>query len=153
MRYFVTMCRSVNTSVETTLHVAPSNMENKSSRQMLEVIRNDLLHNLSKLQHAPSVPFQERPLDTETPELHMYMRRPRRWDTDSDMDVDDDRYEGLKGVMERGKGFDVGMEESGSTKKVTGVNSVGMEDASVRYSVCYGMACLNDHETEIFRLL
>ncbi|KAG2273384.1 hypothetical protein Bca52824_067939 [Brassica carinata] len=134
---------------------------------MLEVIRNDLLHNLSKLQHAPSVPFQERPLDTETPEVchsnkssvahsclcERYMRRPRRWDTDSDMDVDDDRYEGLKGVMERGKGFDVGMEESGSTKKVTGVNSVGMEDASVRYSVCYGMACLNDHETEIFRLL
>lgn len=52
-----------------TLHVAPSNMENKNSRQMLEEIRNDLLHNLSKLQHAPSVPFQERPPDTEAPEV------------------------------------------------------------------------------------
>lgn len=52
-----------------TLHVAPSNMENKNSRQMLEDMRAKLLDNLSKLQHAPSVPFQERPPDTEFPEV------------------------------------------------------------------------------------
>ena len=52
-----------------TLHVAPSNMENKNSRQVLDDIRAKLLDNLSKLQHAPSVPFQERPPDTEFPEV------------------------------------------------------------------------------------
>ncbi|ESQ53048.1 hypothetical protein EUTSA_v10025146mg [Eutrema salsugineum] len=133
-----------------TLHVAPSNMENKNSRQMLEVIRNDLLHNLSKLQHAPSVPFQERPPETEAPEVDEDQEDgDKRWDPDSDMDVDDDRKpipnrvkreavepdakdkDGLKGVMERGKGFEAGMDESGSTK-VTGVNTVGMEEASVK---------------------
>ncbi|KAG5154346.1 hypothetical protein JHK82_012315 [Glycine max] len=40
-----------------TLHVAPSNMENKNSRHLLEEIRSKLLENLSKLQHAPSVQF------------------------------------------------------------------------------------------------
>lgn len=52
-----------------TLHVAPSNMENKNSRQLLDEIRSKLLDNLSKLQHAPSVQFQERPPDTEFPEV------------------------------------------------------------------------------------
>lgn len=52
-----------------TLHVAPSNMENKNSRQLLEEIRSKLLDNLSKLQHAPSVQFQERPPDTELPDV------------------------------------------------------------------------------------
>lgn len=52
-----------------TLHVAPSNMENKNSRQILEEIRNNLLENLSKLQHAPSVQFQERPPGTDLPEV------------------------------------------------------------------------------------
>ncbi|KAJ6937602.1 hypothetical protein NC652_012042 [Populus alba x Populus x berolinensis] len=51
-----------------TLHVAPSNMENKNSHQVLEEIRCKLLDNLSKLQHAPSVQFQERVPDTELPE-------------------------------------------------------------------------------------
>lgn len=51
------------------LHVAPSNMENKNSRQILEEIRSKLLDYLSKLQHAPSVQFQERPPDTEMPEV------------------------------------------------------------------------------------
>eukprot|EP00249_Psilotum_nudum_P013113 c24157_g1_i2 orf=493-2652(+) len=51
-----------------TLHVAPSNMENQNSKQYLENIRERLLENLSKLQHVPSVPFQERPPDTELPE-------------------------------------------------------------------------------------
>lgn len=52
-----------------TLHVAPSNMENKNSRQQLDEIRSGLLENLSKLQHAPSVQFQERPPDTELAEV------------------------------------------------------------------------------------
>lgn len=51
------------------LHVAPSNMENKNSRHLLEEIRSKLLENLSKLQHAPSVQFQERPPDTELAEV------------------------------------------------------------------------------------
>ncbi|KAG5148996.1 hypothetical protein JHK82_015877 [Glycine max] len=48
-----------------TLHVAPSNMENKNSCHLLEEIRSKLLENLSKLQHAPSVQFQERPPDSD----------------------------------------------------------------------------------------
>lgn len=52
-----------------TLHVAPSNMENKNSRTILDDIRAKLLNDLSKLQHAPSVPFQERPPDTALPEV------------------------------------------------------------------------------------
>lgn len=52
-----------------TLHVAPSNMENKNTHQMLEEIQGKLLEYLSRLQHAPSVQFQERPPDTELPEV------------------------------------------------------------------------------------
>jgi histone deacetylase 1/2 len=51
------------------LHVAPSNMENKNSRPLLDDIRAKLLENLSRLQHAPSVPFQERPPNTELQEV------------------------------------------------------------------------------------
>ncbi|KAK8627079.1 hypothetical protein V6N13_134705 [Hibiscus sabdariffa] len=75
-----------------TLHVAPSNMENKNSCQLLEEIRNKLLDNLSKLQHSPSVQFQERPPDTELPEADEDQDNgDERWDSDSDMDVDEDR--------------------------------------------------------------
>lgn len=52
-----------------TLHVAPSNMENKNTQKLLEEIRNRLLVNLSRLQHAPSVQFHDRPPDTELPEV------------------------------------------------------------------------------------
>ncbi|KAG4980552.1 hypothetical protein JHK85_034510 [Glycine max] len=52
-----------------TVHVAPSNMENKNSRHLLEEIRSKLLENLSKLQHAPSAQFQERPPDSELGEF------------------------------------------------------------------------------------
>ncbi|MCO5550667.1 hypothetical protein L7F22_004156 [Adiantum nelumboides] len=48
-----------------TLHVTPSNMENQNNRIYLEEIKNKLLENLSKLQHVPSVQFQERPPETE----------------------------------------------------------------------------------------
>ena len=55
-----------------TLHVGPSNMENKNSRHLLEEIRSKLCENLSKLQHAPSVQFQERPLDSDLGEVNLY---------------------------------------------------------------------------------
>lgn len=55
-----------------TLHVAPSNMENKNSHHLLDEIRSRLLENLSKLQHAPSVQFQERPPDSDLGEVNFY---------------------------------------------------------------------------------
>ncbi|KAK4754825.1 hypothetical protein SAY87_008582 [Trapa incisa] len=64
-----------------TLHVEPSNMKNKNTRRKLEEIRWKLLDNLSKLQHSPSVPFQERPPDTKMAEMKMKMRREdERWE-------------------------------------------------------------------------
>ncbi|KAH9324689.1 hypothetical protein KI387_004867 [Taxus chinensis] len=51
-----------------TLHVAPSNMENKNSKQMLDKIRSKLLENINSLPCVPSAQFQERPPDTEFPE-------------------------------------------------------------------------------------
>ncbi|KAG4974593.1 hypothetical protein JHK87_031414 [Glycine soja] len=54
-----------------THHVAPSNMENKNSHHLLEEIRSKLLENLSKLQHAPSVQFQERPPDSDLGEINL----------------------------------------------------------------------------------
>jgi histone deacetylase 1/2 len=52
-----------------TLHVAPSNMENKNTHRQLDEIRSRLLDNLTKLRHAPSVQFQERPPEAEQPEV------------------------------------------------------------------------------------
>lgn len=73
-----------------TLHVAPSNMENKNSHHQLDDIRSKLLDNLSKLRHAPSVQFQERPPDTELPEPDEDEEDPdeRHNDPDSDMELD-----------------------------------------------------------------
>ncbi|KAL3701726.1 hypothetical protein R1sor_019748 [Riccia sorocarpa] len=76
------------------LHVAPSNMENQNSRGYLESIRDRLLENLSKLQAVPSVPFHERPPDTEMAEEEeedMDTRgKSRAWDADmSDSDSED----------------------------------------------------------------
>ncbi|KAK1431561.1 hypothetical protein QVD17_08021 [Tagetes erecta] len=73
-------------SPDYTLHVAPSNMENKNSRQLLDEIRSKLLDNLSKLQHAPSVQFQERPPDTEFPEADEDQEDDDRRSYDSDVD-------------------------------------------------------------------
>uniref|UniRef100_A0A0A8YZX4 Hda101 n=1 Tax=Arundo donax TaxID=35708 RepID=A0A0A8YZX4_ARUDO len=73
-----------------TLHVAPSNMENKNTRPQLDGIRTKLLDNLSKLRHAPSVQFQERVPDTELPEPDEDQEDPdERHDPDSDMEMDD----------------------------------------------------------------
>ncbi|KAJ7545844.1 hypothetical protein O6H91_08G012700 [Diphasiastrum complanatum] len=76
-----------------TLHVAPSNMENRNTKSDLEFTRKYLVENLSRLQHAPSVPFQERPPDTEIPEeeeLDMEARGDRyhKWNM-SDWDAED----------------------------------------------------------------
>ncbi|KAF6141104.1 hypothetical protein GIB67_006549 [Kingdonia uniflora] len=70
------------------LHIAPSNMENKNSRPLLDDIRAKLLDYLSKLQHAPSIQFQERPPDTELPEANEDEDDANeRWDDhDSDME-------------------------------------------------------------------
>ncbi|ERM94967.1 histone deacetylase 19 [Amborella trichopoda] len=66
-----------------TLHVAPSNMENKNSRQLVENIKVKSLQNLSRLPHAPSVPFYERPPDTELPEEDDdYDRKEERLESD-----------------------------------------------------------------------
>lgn len=42
-----------------TLHVAPSNMENNNSRQFLDNVKVMFLDNISKLEHATSVQFEE----------------------------------------------------------------------------------------------
>ncbi|KAL0378219.1 UNVERIFIED_CONTAM: Histone deacetylase 19 [Sesamum radiatum] len=77
---------------EYTLHVAPSNMENKNSRELLEQIRLRLLDNLSKLQHAPSVQFQERPPDTQFLEADEDEdNKDERNHPDSDVNVDCER--------------------------------------------------------------
>jgi len=62
-----------------TLHVAPSNMENQNSAKELAKIRNTLLEQLKRIQHVPSVPFQERPPDTKFPEEDEedYEKRPK----------------------------------------------------------------------------
>ncbi|KAK4430333.1 Histone deacetylase 19 [Sesamum alatum] len=66
---------------EYTLYVSPSNMENKNSREMLDALRARILDNLSRLQHAPSVQFQERPPDTQLLEEY-----------DGEDDKDDRKY-------------------------------------------------------------
>lgn len=51
------------------IHVAPSNMENKNTQRSLDEIRVEVLQNLSRLQHAPSVQFHEQPPETEFAEV------------------------------------------------------------------------------------
>ncbi|KAK1281075.1 Histone deacetylase 6 [Acorus gramineus] len=51
-----------------TLHIEPTKVENRNSPRNLERTRNVLLEYLSRLQHAPSTQFQERPPDVEPPE-------------------------------------------------------------------------------------
>ncbi|KAG8044449.1 hypothetical protein GUJ93_ZPchr0121g58 [Zizania palustris] len=72
-----------------TIHVAPSNMENKNTHQQLQDIKCKLWTNLSKLQHAPSVQFQERAPETKLPEPDEDQEDPdERHDPDSDMELD-----------------------------------------------------------------
>ncbi|XP_072968762.1 histone deacetylase 6 [Typha angustifolia] len=51
-----------------TLHIEPRNVENLNTAKDLENLRNMVLDNLSKIEHAPSVQFQPRPPDAEAPE-------------------------------------------------------------------------------------
>ncbi|KAM4107403.1 hypothetical protein ACB094_04G141400 [Castanea mollissima] len=78
-----------------TLHVDPCNMENLNSPKDMEKIRNTLLEQLSRLPHAPSVPFQTTPPITEVPEEaeETMERRPKQriWNGDDyDSDPDED---------------------------------------------------------------
>ncbi|KAL4198536.1 hypothetical protein AMTRI_Chr03g46370 [Amborella trichopoda] len=70
-----------------TLHVGPSNMENQNSAKELAKIRNTLLEQLKRIQHVPSVPFQERPPDTkfaEEEEEDLEKRtKSNKWDAES----------------------------------------------------------------------
>ncbi|KAF9602006.1 hypothetical protein IFM89_024744 [Coptis chinensis] len=84
------------------LHVAPSNMENKNSRQLLEEIRVKLLDNLTNFT-CPSAQFQERPPDTEFPE--------------------DDQ----KGVVLHGEGTDR-MADDTSCARVLDIGSMSIEE-------------------------
>lgn len=74
------------------LHVAPSNMENTNTRDDLTKLRNKLLENLCKLQHAPSVPFYARPPDTEMgdeEEQELDVKgKERMWDGETDPSMD-----------------------------------------------------------------
>ncbi|KAL3839137.1 hypothetical protein ACJIZ3_023728 [Penstemon smallii] len=88
---FDRLWKILNLSIEYeyTLHVAPSNMENKNSREMLDGIRAKLLDYLSKLQHAPSVQFQEHPPETQFPEENEDEdNKDERINDDSDVNLD-----------------------------------------------------------------
>ncbi|KAG6589425.1 Histone deacetylase 6, partial [Cucurbita argyrosperma subsp. sororia] len=62
-----------------TLHIEPSNMENLNSPKDMEKIRNTLLEQLSRLPHAPSVPFQMTPSSEVPEEVEENIdRRPKR---------------------------------------------------------------------------
>uniref|UniRef100_A0A0D9VDQ1 histone deacetylase n=1 Tax=Leersia perrieri TaxID=77586 RepID=A0A0D9VDQ1_9ORYZ len=75
---------------EYSLHVPQSNMENKNTGKQLEDIKCKILENLSKLQHAPSVQFQERTPETALPETDEDQEDPdERHGPDSDMVLGD----------------------------------------------------------------
>ncbi|BAF08198.1 histone deacetylase 3 [Oryza sativa Japonica Group] len=80
---------------EYSLYVAASNMENRNTNKQLEEIKCNILDNLSKLQHAPSVQFQERIPETKLPEPDEDQEDPdERHDPDSDMVLDDHKPTG-----------------------------------------------------------
>ncbi|KNA17765.1 hypothetical protein SOVF_077050 [Spinacia oleracea] len=75
------------------LHVEPSNMENLNSPKDMEKIRNILLEQLSRIPHAPSVPFQTTPSVTKPPEEEEEddkdeRPKPRIWNGEDDFDTD-----------------------------------------------------------------
>ncbi|XP_054804753.1 histone deacetylase 6-like [Prosopis cineraria] len=75
-----------------TLHVDPPYAENQNAPEDLETIRILVLDQLSKLTHAPSVPFQTTPSTSEVPEEEEddLDRRPKRGllsGEDSDSDI------------------------------------------------------------------
>lgn len=79
-----------------TLHVEPCSMENLNAPKDLERIRNMLLEQLSRIPHAPSVPFQMTPPITQEPEEaeeDMDERpKPRIWNgEDYESDAEEDK--------------------------------------------------------------
>ncbi|GJP33765.1 hypothetical protein CLOM_g18281 [Closterium sp. NIES-68] len=85
-----------------TLHITPSNMENQNSRAYLDSVRTRLLENLSKLQHAPSVPFHARAPDTQLPDEEEEEADTRPDDREADGDAPA-VLEGPAAVKEEGK--------------------------------------------------
>ncbi|KAK9268956.1 hypothetical protein L1049_000722 [Liquidambar formosana] len=131
---------------EYTLYVAPSNMENKNSRQVLDEIRIKLLVYLSKLEHAPSVQFQEIFADSETDEDQDDAGE--RWDLDCDMEVDEckplssrvnreivepepEDQDDQKGIAEHPRAFNAAAEETECSKASDGV-SMPIDESSVK---------------------
>ncbi|KAL9148449.1 hypothetical protein ABFS82_12G041700 [Erythranthe guttata] len=53
------------------LHEPQRIMDNKNSREMIDKLRVRILDNLSRLEHAPSVQFQDRPPETRLPETEV----------------------------------------------------------------------------------
>ena len=70
-------------------------MENRNTNKQLEEIKCNILDNLSKLEHAPSVQFEERIPETKLPEPDEDQEDPdERHDPDSDMVLDDNKPTG-----------------------------------------------------------
>uniref|UniRef100_A0A0D6QSK5 Histone deacetylase n=1 Tax=Araucaria cunninghamii TaxID=56994 RepID=A0A0D6QSK5_ARACU len=106
-----------------TLHVAPSNMENLNTPKDLEKIRNILLEQLKRIQHTPSVPFQERPPDTEFPEdeeedMERHAKR-RIWDGEY---VGSESEEDRKGPSSDADAYEISGHED-ETKRVTTIGT------------------------------
>ncbi|MQL94946.1 hypothetical protein Taro_027608 [Colocasia esculenta] len=87
-----------------TLHIDPKNVENQNNPKDLEKIRTVLLEHLSKIQHVPSVQFQERPPNTQPPEEEEedMEKRPRRslwagdyYESEVEEDQNDDKEDGI----------------------------------------------------------
>ncbi|CAN6194687.1 unnamed protein product [Urochloa humidicola] len=113
-----------------TLHVAPSNMENKNTRHQLDDIRSKLLDNLSKLQHAPSVQFQERPPDTELPEQDEDKENPdERHDADSDVEMND-----VKPLEDSGRKSSIQGVRMKKESAETGVTDLGVNIVAAEHS-------------------
>ncbi|KAK4749653.1 hypothetical protein SAY87_027102 [Trapa incisa] len=96
-----------------TLHVDPGNMENLNTPRDLERIRNILLEQLSRIECAPSVPFQTTPATMELPEEEeedMDERpKPRIWDGEG---YGSDHDEGEKTLDRSEEGYVLKMENS-----------------------------------------
>ncbi|KAJ3683452.1 hypothetical protein LUZ60_013679 [Juncus effusus] len=78
------------------LHINPRNVENLNTAKDLENIRNMILDHLSKIEHAPSVQFHDRPPEANSPreeEAGMESRKhPRLWNGETnDSDNEDEQ--------------------------------------------------------------
>ncbi|GAA0138604.1 histone modifying enzyme [Lithospermum erythrorhizon] len=99
-----------------TLHVPPNPMENRNSAKDLEIMRNVLLEQISRMCHVPSVPFQTTPSTTECPEKPeepMDQRpKPRIWNgEDYESDLDEDEKPGTGSLNSNGIHSNANMRE------------------------------------------